>query len=78
MIIRFGRLIIGTEKRPFNSKLEITLHGNYWDKQLPLWGNKVIACHYCTLDIHGLDKSPLWVYLDKSAKAGDTEITLSS
>lgn len=31
-IVRLGRVIIGTEEKPYTSDLTITLYGNYWDK----------------------------------------------
>jgi len=44
-----GKLIIGEEGEGnhYKNKLTITMHGNYYDKQLPGFGNKVIGCHNC-------------------------------
>lgn len=41
LIVRGGRLIIGTENKPYQHKLVITMHGEIEDKQLPEFGNKV-------------------------------------
>lgn len=39
-----GRLIAGTEKDPITGQLNFTLHGNYYGKQQPIFGNKGIGC----------------------------------
>ena len=72
-----GKLIIGQEGNPFRTKLTITMHGNYWGKQLPEFGNKVIGCHHCQLDIHGDPKTPTWTFIDATLNPGDTTLTTS-
>lgn len=52
------------------------MHGNYDDPQLPEFGNKVIACHNCNLDIHGKKRTPTWTDLATTMNAGDDTITL--
>ena len=42
-----GFLEIGTIDIPYQNELTITLHGNFFDKQLPMFGNKVLGCHMC-------------------------------
>ena len=42
-----GKLIIGTEANPYNSKLNIVLYGFYSGSQLPMIGNKVLSCMNC-------------------------------
>lgn len=76
-IVRMGRIIAGTEKNPYEGKLIITLYGNYYGKQLPEFGNKVLGCHSCKLDFHGKSKNPTWTYLAATANIGDNSITLS-
>jgi len=39
-----GRFIAGTEEAPHQRKLNFILHGDYYDKQLPMFGNKGIGC----------------------------------
>jgi hypothetical protein len=39
-----GRFIAGTEQSPHQRKLNFILHGDYYDKQLPMFGNKGIGC----------------------------------
>lgn len=43
---------------------------------MPEFGNKVIGCHHCTIDLHGLAKSPTWTELDATVSAGDTTLKL--
>ena len=49
------------------------MHGNYWGKQLPEFGNKVIGCHHCQLDIHGDPKTPTWTFIDATLSPGDIQ-----
>lgn len=76
IINRMGRFIIGTdsENDPYTHKLIITLHGTYHGPQLPDFGNKVLGCHHCDLDIHGKKRNPTWSFLQHTANKGDTKI----
>lgn len=76
LLIRGGKIIIGTESQPYTHKLVITMHGELTGKQLPEFGNKVIGCHHCTLDIHGTRKTPTWTELASTANVGAKSITL--
>lgn len=68
-----GNLIIGTETDPYAAgTLTITLHGNFWDSQLPDVGNKGIMCMLCHLDIHGKPVDKTWTELSAPAAAGAT------
>jgi hypothetical protein len=58
-----GIFIAGREGAPHTHQLTITLWGNFYDSQLPEYGNKVLACHHCTLDLHGTAKTPTWTTL---------------
>jgi hypothetical protein len=53
------------------------MHGNYWDYQLPDFGNKFIGNHHGVLDMHGKKKIPTWTELADSVDVGDTTITLT-
>jgi hypothetical protein len=77
IIIREGRFRIGSEEQPRQKKLEITLYGKMTDKQLPEFGNKMIACHDCTLDIHGQPRTPVWTELAVTAEKGVKSITVT-
>jgi hypothetical protein len=56
--------------------LVITLHGNNSDKQLPIFGSKVIGCRNCKLDIHGKPRNVTWTELSSTVNPGDTIINL--
>ena len=68
---------VGTEAAPFQHKANITMYGDNSDPEIPMYGNKVIAVRYGTLDMHGKPVSPSWTRLDATAAVGDTHLTLS-
>lgn len=70
IFINGGSLEVGTEEFPYTSKLTITMHGNVYDPYLPIYGNKVIAVRYGTLDLHGVERTPTWTLLDTTVEAG--------
>ena len=76
--MREGKFQIGSEGvgNEFRRKLTITLHGSITDVQLPTMGNKVIGCHCCTLDIHGVAPSHYFTLLTSTAAIGATSITV--
>lgn len=76
IIVKDGTFEAGTEQNPKQKKLTITLFGEINDKQLPEFGNKMIACHCCTLDLHGERRSRTWTELATTANKGDNSITL--
>jgi hypothetical protein len=53
MITDGGLLQVGTESEPFQHKGIITLYGHHRDKELPIYGTKVLAVRNGTLDLHG-------------------------
>ena len=70
-----GSVQIGTFKKPFLSKLTITMHGNkYYPRQLPEYGNKVWAFHQATLDMHGAPKRKTWTVLAQTAEISATTV----
>lgn len=71
-----GILSIGTETTPYTNDLTITMHGNYWGRQLPEFGNKVLGCHSCKLDIHGSPKTPTWSRITATINTGATSLTI--
>lgn len=58
--------------------MSIILSGTAEGDQLPQFGNKVLGCYNCTMDIHGLNRNASWAELDSSYLAGVNSITLSS
>ena len=53
ILLRGGRLEIGTEQEPFMQNALITLYGHPKSTELPTFGAKVIACYRCQIDMHG-------------------------
>lgn len=78
IMVNGGYMEAGTEEFPYTSKLIITMHGQLTDPKLPMFGNKVIACFKCTLDLHGPTRYPTWTELLTTAPAGATKITLNT
>jgi len=68
---------VGTEEFPYTSKITITMHGGIADPYLPIYGNKVIGVRFGTLDMHGIERTPVWTYLDQTCEAGCTTMTLA-
>lgn len=49
------------------------MHGTKkFDKQLPMYGNKLIGVMNGKLDIHGTPRNVTWTYLSQSVNVGDT------
>ena len=76
IFVRNGMMEVGTEEFPYTSKITITMHSELLDPFLPIYGNKVIGCRYCTLDMHGPVREPSWTVMDTTANAGDDKITM--
>jgi hypothetical protein len=55
-----GEFRAGLPLKPYQHKLTITLHGGYYDKQLPTLGNKVLGCLNCRFNMHGKVRTPTW------------------
>jgi len=56
--------------------LVITLHGSPKDKQLPMFGSKVIGCRNCKMDIHGTPRDITWTEISTTILPGDTTVHL--
>lgn len=76
IFVRNGTMEVGTEEFPYTSRLTLTMHSDLLDPYLPIYGNKVIGCRYCTLDMHGAPRSPVWTLMEETAEAGATTIKL--
>jgi hypothetical protein len=68
---------VGTEDYPYTSKITITMHGERETAEIPIYGNKVIAVRFGTIDFHGVERSPTWTVLYESADIGANTITLN-
>jgi hypothetical protein len=76
IFVNEGRMELGTEQFPYTSKLEITMHSKIDDPYLPIYGNKCIGLRYGTLDMHGVEKTPTWTFMDATVEKGASKITL--
>jgi hypothetical protein len=72
-----GRFIAGTEQHPHTHRLNFTLHGDYYGKQQPMFGNKGIGCLNCRFSLYGQPPSHTWTSLAATLNPGDTTLTLS-
>ena len=64
MVTDGGLLQVGTESNPFQHKATITLSGHVLDKEMPIYGTKVIAIRNGTLELHGRFLFASKIYLD--------------
>jgi hypothetical protein len=78
IFVRNGTMEVGTEQDPYTSKITITMHSELADPYLPIYGNKVIGCRFCTLDMHGPTRNPPWGMMETTAAAGATKITMQT
>ena len=71
-----GKLVIGTENKPFMHKATITMHGNCRSIELPIYGSKVIALRNGTIDMHGSPVGVTWTRISQTASANSNQIVL--
>jgi hypothetical protein len=71
-----GEFRAGLPSAPYSKKLTITLHGGYYDKQLPYFGNKVLGCMNCKFNMHGTVRNPTWTQITKTISPGENQVQL--
>ncbi|KAM3130389.1 hypothetical protein pb186bvf_017488 [Paramecium bursaria] len=76
LIIHQGSMIIGSQEQPYQSQARITLRGEFNDTQLTGFGNKVLGCYQCNLQMFGKPKTPVWTLLNKTIEIGDNQLLL--
>jgi hypothetical protein len=76
VFINGGYMEVGTPKYPYTSKMVITMHGTVKDPYIPIYGNKVVALRFGTLEMHGIKRTPTWTELDSTVLPGSSKITL--
>jgi len=59
-----GYMQVGTEEFPYTSKITITMHSTIDDPYIPVYGNKCIGLRFGTLDLHGVEKEPVWTVME--------------
>jgi hypothetical protein len=75
-ILNKGEFQAGTEDSPYQHNLVITLHGDYYDKQLPIFGSKVLGCKNCKFNLHGKVRVPTWTELTATISPGGITLNL--
>lgn len=76
IFVKNGTMQVGTEENPYTSRITITMHSNVSSPYIPIYGNKVIAVRFGTLDLHGVKRTPTWTTLDTTVQPGSAQITL--
>lgn len=76
VLVRGGTFQVGTETQPYMHKATITLYGDSLSAELPTFGQKVLACYKCTLDLHGKPVLRTWTRLAATSEAGSTTLEL--
>lgn len=76
MIINKGEFEAGTEEKPYEHKLVFTFYGGYYDKQLPIYGNKGIMCRNCKFNMHGQVRTPTWTLVEATIEPGMTTFSV--
>ncbi|KAK4475484.1 hypothetical protein MN116_000801, partial [Schistosoma mekongi] len=76
LIVNDGKFLIGSPTEPYTKQAKITLHGHVREKELPLYGAKVLALRNGTISIHGKPRLITWTRLAKTAEAGSKILEL--
>jgi hypothetical protein len=76
-LLNGGEFRAGTPASPYQHKLTFTLYGDYYDKQLPTFGNKMIGCKNCKFNMHGIPRNPTWTDLDVTILPGAVTVHLT-
>ena len=72
-----GTFLAGTEARPHNKKLTFIMHGNYYGKQIPMFGNKGIGCMNCKFYMYGTPRVTTWTNIAATIQPGATSFTVN-
>jgi len=76
LIVSQGKLIIGTEKRPFLAQTEVVLYGHVLSTELPIYGTKNIALREGEISVHGQPINITWTKLIFTVLPGANTIYL--
>ncbi|GAQ89759.1 hypothetical protein KFL_005590010 [Klebsormidium nitens] len=76
IMVRGGKVQIGTEAKPFAGRARITLRCHRNCPEIPVYGAKVLGNRHGTLEIHGQPKSPPWTRLAVTALRGTNQLVL--
>ena len=76
LITSGGKLVVGTEDKPFEANTEIVLYGDVLSTEIPVYGAKTLALREGSIDIHGKPLSKTWTRLSETAMAGTKTLRL--
>ena len=76
ILIKGGRLEVGTEREPFTHTATITLYGHVKSLELPIFGAKTLAVHHGVVDLHGTPHAVAWTKLKETAPRNTTVLVL--
>ncbi|KAA3680736.1 uncharacterized protein DEA37_0005520 [Paragonimus westermani] len=76
LVINGGQLKIGSETEPYPARATIMLHGHVRDRELPLYGAKVLALRNGSIEIYGMPRPVVWTRLAQTAEPGTNIIRL--
>ncbi|CAH8626270.1 unnamed protein product [Schistosoma guineensis] len=76
LILNNGKFLIGSPEEPYTKQATITLHGHVREKELPLYGAKVLALRNGTISIHGKPRIITWTRLAETAEPGTNKLIL--
>ncbi|KAF5395129.1 hypothetical protein PHET_07404 [Paragonimus heterotremus] len=76
LVINGGQLKIGSEAEPYAARATIMLHGHVRDRDLPLYGAKVLALRNGSIEIYGMPRPVVWTRLAQTVEPGSNIIRL--
>ena len=76
LITEGGKLVVGTEDKPFEARTEIVLYGDVLSTEIPVYGAKTLALRQGSIDIHGKPLMKTWTRLSETAPAGSSVLKL--
>lgn len=71
-----GRFIAGTKQHPHTHKLTFIMHGDYYDAQQPMFGNKGIGCLNCKFSMYGKPRVTTWSTITTNITVGASQFTV--
>lgn len=77
IIMNGGTFLAGTVKQPRVRQLTFIMYGNYFGKQIPMFGNKGIGCLNCKFYMHGTPRSFTWSTISSPIQPGNTTFDIT-
>ena len=77
IIMNKGTFLAGTETQPRIRQLTFIMYGNFYGKQLPMFGNKGIGCLNCKFSMFGTPRSYTWTTISSPILPGSTTFNVT-